>query len=343
MSLAASLKDAVDIYLQRYPLPVLPQRASHIKRVITLDMWLPDGKIAHDYNDAIRLVEELADKGLAKDSLLYLPGWHAPYDLQYPAYMPSKALGGKKTFRHMLEIADQAGVTIMPHFNYWAYDVSSKVIKGYEAFQVRDHDGVPQGWAGILKTGYTNPLAYMRIDDPRWQSVFFEYLEPLLNDYPVKALFLDQIGCWAGNSEEFDTATLSILERLRNIKPDLLLGGEVLNDRLISHIDICQAWGQPWCGLEIDFTDSFSLIVSILFADKVRFISHLGLPCAKPCRYCWTNYPYIVDRGCLKAFEQAQQHNRRMGGIPHVRLAYNRWGIDDYSLKILSSSISNKI
>lgn len=334
MPVLASLDKAVEVYLKKYPLSDTSGRAAHLKRAITLDMWLPDGRIAHNYEDAIRLIEELDNKELADGTLLYIPGWHSPYDTQYPAYAPSDELGGTVMFREMLESADKAGVTIMPHLNYWAYDVKSGLIDDYADFQVRNEQGQPMGWAGTMKTGYTNPLAYMRVDDPRWQKIFWNYLEPLLNNFPIKALFMDQIGFW-NQGAAFDDATEAILCRLRRITPDLLLGGEGLSDKLITHIDISQAWGQPWCGLDVDFTDSFSPIIAIMFKDKVKFMSHLGLPCAKPCRYCWTNYPFIVERGYEKAFELGQKHAHQMGGLAHVRLNYNAYGIDQQSLDVL--------
>jgi hypothetical protein len=339
MPMHDSLAAAVEAYLGRYPLAEASSRADGLKRVINLDMWLPDGTITHNYQDAIRLIEDLVRQELSKGTLLYLPGWHAPYDTKYPAYAPCAELGGSDTFRQMLESADQAGVTVMPHLNFWAYDVSSGLLNDYTDFQVQDEQGQPMGWPGILKTGYTNPLAFMRVEDPRWQEVFFRYIEPLLSDYKVKALFLDQIGCWTGHDKAFDDATDTIICRLRTLQPGLMLGGEVLREDLITQIDIYQAWGQPWCGVEADFTDNFSPIVALLFSSKTKLISHLGVPCAKPCRYCWTNYPFIVEHGCEKAFEIAQEHRRLIGGIPHVRLAYNRHGIDTRSLAVLRESI----
>lgn len=335
----ANLSDAVEAYLSRYPLPETSCRACELKRAITLDMWLPDGKIAHNYQDAVRLIEDLARQELSKGTLLYLPGWHAPYDLKYPAYAPSGELGGNDTFRQVFESADQADVTVMLHLNYWGYDASSGLLSDYADFQVKDEKGQPMGWPGILKTGYTNPLAYMRVDDPRWQEVFFRHVEPLLTDYKMTALFLDQIGGWTGHDKAFDEATNAMLCRLRTLQPGLLLGGEVLREDLITQIDIFQAWGQPWCGLEVDFSNSASPIIALLFGSKTKLISHLGITCAKPCRYCWTNYPFIVEHGCEKAFEIAQEHRRLINGIPHVRLDYNHYGIDTHSRAVLEESI----
>jgi hypothetical protein len=335
-----TLNAAVRAYLDCHSSSKISDRSRHvpIQRAITLDMWLPNGQIAHNYADAIRLVKELAQRQLGKGMLLYIPGWHAPYDTGYPAYKPSEALGGTQQFSDLIRIATDHGICVMPHLNFWAYDVSSSLLPDYMDYQVRDDEGKPMGWPGILRTGYTNPLAYMRIDDTRWQDVFFRFVEPLVTELDIQALFLDQLSFNVPMAPAFDAALLSMLDRLLALKPNLLLGGEFIDERLFHRVRLFQSWGQPWCGVEQDFTDSFSPIVAMLFGNDLALISHLGLPCATPCRYCWTNYPFIVQQGHKVAFKLAQEHRRAIGGLPHVRLDYNRFGIDDQSLAVLQEN-----
>lgn len=335
-----TLNAAADAYLGCHTSSKVSDRSPHvpIQRAITLDMWLSNGHISHNYADAIRLVKELAQRQIGKGMLLYLPGWHAPYDTGYPAYKPSDALGGTQQFHDLIRIATDHGICVMPHLNFWAYDVSSGLLPDYLDYQVRDDQGKPMGWPGILKTGYTNPLAYMRIDDARWQQEFSQFVEPMVTKFDVQALFLDQLGFHVPMAPAFDAALLSMLDQLLALKPNLILGGEMIDERLFHRVRLFQAWGQPWCGVEQDFTDCFSPIVSMLFGDRLVFMSHLGLPCTMPCRYCWTNYPFIVQQGHEVAFKLAQEHRRAIGGIPHVRLDYNRFGIDDQSLAVLQEN-----
>ena len=44
MPLSATIDEAVDAYLKRHPLPQTAGRANCLRRAITLDMWLPDGR-----------------------------------------------------------------------------------------------------------------------------------------------------------------------------------------------------------------------------------------------------------------------------------------------------------
>jgi hypothetical protein len=316
----SSLKEAAEAYSREHP---LQSRSSPIGkrliRAVTLDLWLPDGRIAHTYQDALDLIKELQREDLAADTLLYLPGWSGPFDTLYPQYKPALALGGEAGFGRLVEASRDAGIIFMPHLNFWGYDIASNLIPNYSEFQVHDKSGNPLEWPGILRTGFTNRLAYMRVDDQRWMDLFFSYVDPLVNRWNLEALFLDQIG--SAPTVEIISGSIAMLERFRSNHQNLILGGEIMADFVVPYLDVMQAWGLPWCGLETDFGDSFSSIVQLLFGSHLKFMGHLGLPCAQPCRYVWTNYPFLVEKGTTPAFEEGQRHLRGLKGLPHVRLA----------------------
>ncbi len=313
------------------PLPAVRQ----LKRAVTLDMWLPDGRIAHRYADAEALLNTLAKHHLAHGTLLYLPGWHGPYDTRYPAYAPAPELGGDTGFRSLLETAKNLDASVMLHLNYWGYDTQSRLLPDYQRIQLHDAQGNPMGWPGLQRTGATQPLAYMRVDAQAWQDLFFRYVEPLLTDFRIDALFLDQLGSHTGHDSGLDNGANAMLKRLRQICPGIILGGEIVTEALIPKLDLFQEWGMPWCGLELDLTDAFSPIVRYLVANCTKLIGHLGLPAATPCRYCWTNYPFIAEHGPSEAFTIAQKHLHSLGCLPHVRLDYARHRIDALSLDVL--------
>lgn len=307
--------------------------ADRVRRAITLDLWLADGRIAHTYEDAIRLIRELAEWDLADHTLLYLPGWNAPYDTGYPKYQPARELGGMTEFSRLLEVARRHGLVAMPHLNFWGYDTTTGLLPAYDKIQLHDGDGNPRGWPGLLRCGATNPLAYMRVEDDRWQNAFFGYVGPLIDELGIEALFLDELGSH-GDAAQL-AGTREMLDRLRRHNDQLLLGGEVVNPDILGQLGVLQSWGMPWCGLEQDLTDAVSPLLGYLLADRVTLISHLGLPASVPCRYCWTNYPWLVEHGREASFEAAQNHRRQIGGVPHVRLDYARAGLDVESLNIL--------
>ncbi len=332
---ASTLKGALQHYLKTCKPPVKSHQ--RFKRMVTLDMWLSEGHIAHTYDEAAQLILALEHASLAKDCLLYLPGWHAPYDLGYPAYAPADELGGQEAFSNLFTTAESVGCTIMLHLNIWGYDPTLNLLPDYQEYQLRDEKGAPLGWPGVTRTGSTNPIAYMRVDDPRWQKVYLQHLEELMNNDTINALFMDQMGAYHGTDPAFDAGVIALLDAINRLNPNLLIGGEIIQRHLVDRVGISQAWGQPWCGLSLNLTDAVSPIVGLLFNDVVQLVGHLGLPSFVPCRYTWTNYPFIVEHGIEQAASIAQHHNMAIGALPHVRLNFREYGIDPLSLIVLQN------
>ncbi len=333
-----SLEAAVAVYRKAHPLPgkIGPDRPRRFARAVTLDLWHPDGRILHTYADARRLVCDLADRELARGTLLYLPGWSDPYDRGYPRFQPAKELGGDDGFKRLVHDARARGTTVMPHTNFWAYDASTGMFPDYKEFQVRDSSGTFMEWPGVLRAGFTNPLAYMRVDDARWTDAFFSFIDPLIRNFGLEAVYLDQIG------HEVDDGivqgSLQMLERIHGEHPGLTVGAELLVDFLLPYVDLMQAWGLPWSGVMVDYTKDFSPIAKLLYEENLIFISHIGQPCAMPAPVCWGNYPFIAEKGHEEAFRLSQSHNRNVGCIPHALIAYGLHGLDPHSLQILAGS-----
>jgi hypothetical protein len=332
-----SLEAAVARYRHAHP-PApkrSPGRPPRIARCVNLDLFLPEGRIANRFEDAERLVRELADRGLGQDTLLYLCGMFAPYDSGYPRYVPAPEVGGDAGLSRLMETARRHGVKVMPHVNIWGYDAKSGLIPNYLDFAVREPDGTPMGYAGITWVGSTNALIYMRLDEKRWTDIWFGYIDKLLDKFSLEALFLDQIGLTPDDG--IKQGTIAMLERLHCDHPGVLLAGEMLVEFVVPYVDIFTDWGTPWCGLAgDDLLDDFSPIVTLLFAGQIIYMGHMGLPSATPGRYPWTNFPWLVEHGTDDAFRLAQAYRTRLGGIPHVHvMRYGSGGLDAKSLEVL--------
>lgn len=335
-----TLKEAAKVYLGKNPLPpkIASDRPHRFSRAINLDMFLPEGRIVNTYADAVRLVEDLAKRDLSNNTILYLNGWCGHYDAIYPQYKPAEALGGSKGLHHLMEASRKYGVTVLLHVNYWGYDESTGLLPDYNDYRVYDDQGSPMGYAGITWSGATNPLAYMRVDDPRWTKVWFGYIDPLIEEYGIQALFLDQIGLTPDDG--IRQGTIDMLKRLHATHPGIILGGEMLKDFLLPYVDIYTDWGAPWCGIVgDDLTTDFSPIIRHLFAEQAVFMGHMGFPSAVPCRYNWTNMMWILEHGIEEAFMLAQEYRNKLGGIPHVHIPYCIRGIDPLSLKVLKGEL----
>jgi len=326
---AETLAGAVIPYAQQHASPAPPgwQTLKGIKRAVYLDMWQINGTVLHDYDMACRLLRELDHLDLAKGTLLYLPGWHAPYDTRMPAWKPADELGGPSGFRQLVDLAKSLGAIIMPHMNFWGYDRESGLLDDWE-----------KAWSGYRWPGNVGicpgyPIEYMLVDDPRWICLFDSYFDRTVESFGLDAVFLDQCGNAMGHAtHDMAQATRGLLERIHRKYPDLLLGAEVLNENIVDHVPLIQA---TW--LMEENIGRFSPIAKLMFKDRVRFIPHLFLAAARPCRYVYTNMPLIVEHGYEQAFAWYQQNNRQLGTIPSVRLDYRRSGIDPCSLDVLKT------
>ncbi|MBU4367096.1 MAG: hypothetical protein L6437_10240 [Kiritimatiellae bacterium] len=331
-----SLKESVACYRKEHPVITVPGRKTldRIKRCVFIDMWLIDKRIAHTYADVCRLLKELDSYGLAEGTLLYLPGWHAPYDTHMPAWKPAEALGGHAGFRDLANLSRHVGAILLPHMNFWGYDRASGLLENWEELWTGGR------WTATGGTCPQYPVEYMQIDHPRWIKLFDSYFDATVGDFELEAVFLDQCGnafdCptpEAPNQNmkaDLVAGTRALLERIHRKFPDLLLGAEVLNENIVDHAPLIQAtWlMEPNIG-------KFSPITRMMFADRVRFFPHLFLASATPCRYVCTNMPLIVEHGSEQVFHWYQENNRKLGGIPSVRLDYKRFGLDPMSRAVL--------
>ena len=326
-----SLEKAVLYYRREHPQSPAPGKGvlDRIKRCITLDMWLPGGRIAHNYADACQLLKKLEKLNIAKDTLLYIPGWHAPYDTRMPAWEPANGLGGHQGFRELIELSKLLGVIVIPHMNFWGYSKASGLLENWEEVFTGE------GWSSMTELGPASPpIEYMQIDHPHWMALFDSYFDKTVGEFGLESVFLDQCGNAFDNPKgDLVAATRGLLERIHRKFPDLLIGAEVLSEHIVDHVPLIQA---TWI-MEQNI-GKFSPITKFMFQNRVRFVPHLFLAAAVPCRYVCTNTPLIIEHGVEKTFQWYQENNRLLGGIPSVRLDYNRHGIDPVSRKVLEET-----
>lgn len=97
--------------------PYIPEWVENTKLIITFDMGRMRGNIAHDYQHATDLCNDLHSIGCPQDTLLYIVGWSSSFQ-----YVPIETLGGKEKFRQMVDTAHRRGYRIMIHTLPWGAD-----------------------------------------------------------------------------------------------------------------------------------------------------------------------------------------------------------------------------
>lgn len=329
-----SLRELAARYRKDCPLTPIPgaEVLGRVKRIVFLDMWQADGRIAHTYDNVMRLMKDLTARRLAEGTLFYLPGWFAPYDANYPQYEPADELGGKSAFRKMVALGKREGMIVMPHLNFWGYDPRLDPLIDRSVVQMHDRSGNVAHWPKFTPACMGNEICYMRISHSDWQKLFFRYFDSLVGDYGLEAVFLDQIGNVLDDAVcDFQAATTALLERMHATFPELLIAGEVLSEAIVDHVSLVQS---TWVTV-VRSEWTWSPVVKHLYAGRLKFFPHLFLAAATPCRYVLTIYPWCVEQGIDAAFRGYQRFNQALGGIPSVRLDYNRFGIDARSLAVL--------
>ncbi|HBP37446.1 MAG TPA: hypothetical protein DD640_01650 [Clostridiales bacterium] len=314
----ASIEEAVAAFKNGGEPGIGKYRKPDIERIFILDLWLPEGEIYHNYLDLTELVKLLAKNRLAEKSLVYIPGWNAPYDTGYPFYKAAEALGGRERLADAVNRAASCGISVMPHLNFWGYDTATNGIADYEAIQMKNKKGEPVGW-----NGDTNKLAYIDPGNSAWQEMMFENIASILKDYHFKALYLDQGGCFDFNlPDSLIEGSVNYFRKLAGDFDDLdVIGIEMLTDKLSGLYNLCQLWGMPWCGLDFDYVQApVSPVCKLFFGQDIAFMGHLGTPGSLPGKYVWTSNPFITSNGTGKAFQKAWDYHKQMGAIPSLRV-----------------------
>jgi hypothetical protein len=117
----------------------LPSWAADVPLVITLDMWLANYEVAHNYAHMRDLCRDLQGLGVRPGTVLYIPGWCGPYDGGYPHYEPVAELGGRSAFKEAIEAAHTAGYRIMVHTLGWGADPYVPAFEGMASVAVRNY------------------------------------------------------------------------------------------------------------------------------------------------------------------------------------------------------------
>ena len=118
-----------------------PGWVEDVRLFFTVDMLRSNGEISHNYDDLMRLADELAAIDCPKDTVFYLPGWNGPYDAAYPNYRPREELGGESSFASMMETIHGHGFRVMVHTNPGGLDPYHPDIDSLLKYALKDSEG----------------------------------------------------------------------------------------------------------------------------------------------------------------------------------------------------------
>jgi hypothetical protein len=227
----------------------VPPWARRIRLVATLHGMHFTGRIFLRYPEMLDVLRFLADRFPGEEILAYLPGWEGRYYWQYGDYRPEPGLGGADGFARLCQGARELGVHVMPMFGANCANAGLPRIAGLSesshmksATRNRFHGNQPD-W-DLSRSHDTGWQRWFNPGHPEWRDHLASQIEACCERFGIDAVFLDTVHAWTNDPDHavFD-GLRSLIGRLRDHIPQLLLAGEADYDRLLSLFPIFQ---RPW-------------------------------------------------------------------------------------------------
>ncbi len=330
--------------------PFIPDWLHQTRLIILLDMWLPVGHIAHNYQDAMKLIKELREMGVPRDTILYLAGWCWKYDGRYPEYWAAPELGGAEEFRALVDLARDSGYHVMPHFNHQGFDPDLPSFQEFSQYQQIDAYGNKRAHPepGVQFPSF--PIIYMDASADEWREYIVGKIVKPAKEFNLDAIFLDQFNCVPNTLGDLLGGQLQLMKELHQEIPGALFSSELLQHESaigiapLSLAEVCGKALSPFPqpaddGGIYEVLPKTYLTKKWLFKElRLAFDYHYlfawwtGIP-AVPGKYLWTAFRYITEVGFEKAFRDSQDLTDELGLIKLIRLNYKEYGIDPLSRK----------
>jgi hypothetical protein len=202
----------------------------------------------HTFDDMMKRLRAWSKLYSASNTLVYLPGYaERGIDSRTPDYNPSGKLGGHVKFKELIDYAHKLGYRVMIHTNVLAITYTHPLYKKFKRYQVVDVFDRRLGW-GLDMDGdwLAEPyFAYMNPGYKAWGDLMTTVLGKLIRDYELDGVFLDQtlLAFNTSKGPNFNKGMRSHVERLQKAFPDVLFGGEGINDYILPALPYVQIHG----------------------------------------------------------------------------------------------------
>ena len=310
--------------------PYAPAWLLNTRLVLALDLWLCDGTVLHDFQDVRNLISELNTLGIPKDTIIYLTGWHYPYDGHYPEYKAAERLGGDSGLRAVVTAARSAGYKVMLHTNYWGMDPR---LPDFPEFA--GHEATNENY---WKVRHYMPLLPIRPSVGKWRKYLVGKIADAVTRYNLDAVFLDQSFAIMNDPEcDFDHAIPLLMDELRAANPGVFFASEIPVEPFMWLAPLCHWFTHNVYSLHDYWPPESqkrcrrpSNLRQKLYGEYVRFFAHLWIPAAVPTPGCTGEpNPFQKSLGAKEAFKRTQECYDQLGCIKTLRLNYGQYGIDE--------------
>jgi len=292
------------------------------ERAFILDIHDTRGKLIQTFDDVAGFLRQCAGLGIARGSLLYLPGWAGLYDGNYPDYEPAPAAGGRDGLARLAAAAREAGAFVAPHLNHWALTKSRE--SDYPRLlehRLRDARGRFGEWPGIALMGMSHPLWYVDPSSEPWIEHLSGRVE-LLQRLGIEVVFFDQVAPPLGDN--WRRQTREFMRAMHARFPQMIFGSESVHADILNALGFAQLWGPVWSVMpEVPVLNPSPFLAEVV-RPWLRILGHLSTPAPYPAPYAWTNFVYLAEHGPQKMFRAIWEFHRNSGVLPTARLVSTR-------------------
>jgi hypothetical protein len=186
----------------------------------------------NDYDEMLRVLQNLAERYDGKRILAHLAGWEGRYYWIYGEAKPDERMGGEKAFRRLCEGAHKLGVHLQlmlggncahtgtPNFPRWGTPSIMRTEGGAELW------GNKPDW-DTSRTRDTFYQAWLNPGAPGWHNHLLETSTYLVEQYGIDSIFLDTYGVWTNDpSNAVYPGLVRLRDELKARYPDVFFTGE---------------------------------------------------------------------------------------------------------------------
>lgn len=224
----------------------VPDWAKEVSLIAAIHCQHWTGYIFNDYQKVLEHLKWIAERIDPKRVLVYLPGWEGRYYWKYGNYCPDERMGGAEGFKKLVHDAKELGFHIMPMFGI---NIVNRGLENYEEWGAPSEFRSPSGnrfggsvdWDGSRHYDHgsnanLNPAA------PGWQNRLVEQITELIDTYGFDAVFLDIAAVWVNDpNHSLYQGILTLVERIRENRPNILVSGEAWYDGLGKALPLVQS------------------------------------------------------------------------------------------------------
>jgi hypothetical protein len=202
----------------------------------------------HTFDGMKKRLKEFSLLHDPRNTLVYLSGWaEHGIDSRAPSYNPSVELGGDRKFKELVDYGHRLGYRVMIHTNVLAMTYAHPLYDRYKRYQVVDIFGRKQSWGLDIDGDWlTEPyFAYMNPGHKAWGDLMEKIIGEAVTKFNIDAVFLDQtlLAFNVSKGPDFNEGMKKHIRRLQHAFPDILFGGEGINDYILDTLPYVQIHG----------------------------------------------------------------------------------------------------